>query len=97
MSKAVSQPYEEYEAILKKGKAFMESELYDGEYFIQKVMWEGLRAPSPVEAAKTSLMTIFEFDLMKKRSEIQYGKTLLTGWVCGSPQHGLPEVLDNQR
>ena len=47
----------------------MESELYDGEYFIQKVTWEGLRAPSPVEAAKTSLMTTYSaeaLELMKK-------------------------------
>ena len=55
MSKAVNVSYEEYETLLNKGKAFMESELFDGEYFIQKVTWEGLNAPSPVEAAKTSL------------------------------------------
>ena len=104
MSKAAGAPCEEYEALLKKGKAFMESELYDGEYFIQKVMWEGLRAPSPVEAAKTSIMTTYSaeaLDLMKKEGpKYQYGKGCLSDGILGmwlATACGLNEVLDNQK
>jgi uncharacterized protein (DUF608 family) len=104
MSKATDLPCEEYEMLLKKGKAFMESELYDGEYFIQKVTWEGLRAPSPVEAAKTSLMTNYSeeaLDLMKKEGpKYQYGKGCLSDGILGmwlATACGLHEVLDNQK
>ncbi len=104
MSKAAGEPYEEYETLLQKGKAFMESELYDGEYFIQKVQWEGLRAPSPVEAAKTSLMTTYSaeaLDLMKKEGpKYQYGKGCLSDGILGmwlATACGLHEVIDNQK
>jgi uncharacterized protein (DUF608 family) len=104
MSKAAKLPYEEYETLLKKGKAFMESELYDGEYFIQKVTWEGLRAPSPVDAAKTSLMTTYSaeaLELMKKEGpKYQYGKGCLSDGVLGmwlATACGLNEVIDNQK
>ena len=103
MSKAVNEPCEEYEMLLKKGKAYMESELYDGEYFMQKVTWEGLRAPSPVEAAKTSLMTTYSdeaLDLMKREGpKYQYGKGCLSDGILGmwlATACGLKEVLDNQ-
>ena len=39
-----------YEVLLAKGRAFMERELWDGEYFIQQIVWEGLRAPNPTDA-----------------------------------------------
>jgi len=104
MSKAVNEPYEEYETLLKNGKAFMESELYDGEYFIQKVTWEGLRAPSPVEAAKTSLMTTYSseaLELMRKEGpKYQYGKGCLSDGILGmwlATACGLKEVVDNQK
>jgi uncharacterized protein (DUF608 family) len=104
MSRAVNAPFEDYETLLKKGKAFMESELYDGEYFNQKVTWEGLRAPSPVEAAKTSLMTTYSaeaLDLMKKEGpKYQYGKGCLSDGILGmwlATACGLKEAIDNQK
>lgn len=57
MSKVVNEPYSGYETLLNQGKSFMESELFDGEYFIQKVIWEGLKSPNPVDAAKGSYRT----------------------------------------
>jgi uncharacterized protein (DUF608 family) len=43
-----------YQILYDKGKQFMEKELYDGEYFIQKVRWTGLKTPDPVELSKSS-------------------------------------------
>jgi uncharacterized protein (DUF608 family) len=104
MSKAVSQPFEEYEAMLKKGKTYMETELYDGEYFVQKVIWEGLRAPSPVEAAKTSLMTNYSteaLELMKKEGpKYQYGMGCLSDGILGmwlATACCLDEAVDDQK
>ncbi len=38
----------------QKGRKAIESELFDGEYFIQKIKWEGLNAPDPVKASEGS-------------------------------------------
>jgi uncharacterized protein (DUF608 family) len=104
MSKAVNVPYDNYETLLNKGRLFMESELFDGEYFIQKVTWEGLRAPSPVEAAKTSLMTTYSdeaLELMKKEGpKYQYGKGCLSDGILGmwiATVCGLQEPIDNKK
>ena len=45
-----------YQTLYHKGKLFMENELYDGEYFIQKVRWTGLKSPDPVELSKLSVL-----------------------------------------
>jgi uncharacterized protein (DUF608 family) len=104
MSKVANVPYDNYETLLNKGKIFMESELYDGEYFIQKVVWDGLRAPSPVEAAKTSLMTTYSeeaLELMKKEGpKYQYGKGCLSDGILGmwiATVCGLDEPIDNKK
>ena len=104
MSKVASVPYDNYETLLNKGKLFMESELFDGEYFIQKVVWDGLRAPSPVEAAKTSLMTTYSdeaLELMKKEGpKYQYGKGCLSDGILGmwiATVCGLEEPVDNKK
>jgi hypothetical protein len=104
MSKAAGSPFEEYDSLLKKGKAFMESDLYDGEYFIQKVVWEGLKAPSPVEVAKTSLNIGYSaeaLELMKNEGpKYQYGKGCLSDGVLGmwmASVCGLDEAVDNEK
>jgi len=104
MSKAVGSPFEEYESLLGKGKAFMETDLYDGEYFIQKVVWEGLKAQSPVEVAKTSLNIGYSaeaLDLMKKEGpKYQYGSGCLSDGVLGmwmATVCGLDEAIDNDK
>jgi uncharacterized protein (DUF608 family) len=104
MSKAAEVPYDNYEALLGKGKAFLESDLYDGEYFIQKVVWEGLNAQSPVVAAQSSLITTYTdeaMELLKKEGpKYQYGKGCLSDGILGmwmATVCGLNEVVDNEK
>jgi uncharacterized protein (DUF608 family) len=104
MSKAIGSPSVDYETLLNKGKAYMETDLYDGEYFIQNVKWEGLRAPNPVESSKTSLMTSYSveaLELMKKEGpKYQYGKGCLSDGVLGmwmASVCGLNEAVDNEK
>lgn len=104
ISKATKSPYKEYEILLKKGKTYMESELYDGEYFIQNVKWEGLHSPSPVEAAKGSYRTNYSEEALKLLKEegpkYQYGKGCLSDGVLGmwmARVCGLNEILDNNK
>jgi uncharacterized protein (DUF608 family) len=44
MGTALGEDVSAYRALLEKGIRFLESELYNGEYFFQKVQWEGLNA-----------------------------------------------------
>lgn len=37
MGKTLKEPVKDYVKLLEEGKKFMETELYDGEYFIQKI------------------------------------------------------------
>src|SRR5688572_2437262 len=39
-----------YKRLAERGKKFMETELYDGEYFIQKIQVDGLNAKNPAAA-----------------------------------------------
>jgi uncharacterized protein (DUF608 family) len=104
MSKAVKAPYKDYETLLKKGKAFTESELFDGEYFIQQVKWKGLHSPGPIEAAKYSLRTYYSEEalvmLQEEGPKYQYGKGCLSDGIMGiwmAKVCGLNEVLDNSK
>ena len=56
MGQLVEDNVKSYQTLYRKGKLFMENELYDGEYFVQKVRWTGLKSPDPVELSKASLL-----------------------------------------
>jgi len=96
MAGAVGDEEGEYEALLEKGTAYLEDELFDGEYFFQKVQWEGLemeygglstRAHSP-EA---------EENLRQEGPKYQYGKGCLADAVLGfwmARVCGLGEIAD---
>ena len=50
MGEALGADVARYRDLLARGTAFAETDLYNGEYFIQKIQWEGLRAGSPTDA-----------------------------------------------
>jgi uncharacterized protein (DUF608 family) len=52
MGEAMGEDVSPYRALYEKGRAFLETALFNGEYFFQKVVWEGLQAPNPVEASQ---------------------------------------------
>jgi uncharacterized protein (DUF608 family) len=47
MGEALEDDIQTYTQLLEKGKTYYESELYNGEYFIQKIQTEGLEAEYP--------------------------------------------------
>lgn len=102
ISKALKQPYKEYESLLSKGKRYIESELFDGEYFIQKIKWEGLNAPNPVEVLSFGGAYSEEaLALLKEEGpKYQYGTGCLSDGILGmwiASVCGLPEVIDNKK
>ncbi|MBN2411767.1 hypothetical protein JXQ31_08745 [candidate division KSB1 bacterium] len=87
MGKSLGDDISRYEELLAKGREFMEKDLYDGEYFIQKIQWEGLEAPNPVEAA-TGMWNINyspeALEILKKEGpKYQYGTGCLSDGVLG--------------
>jgi hypothetical protein len=77
-----------YEQLLTKGKKYTEAELYDGEYFIQKIQFTGLKAKNPIEASAISMGGNYSDEakklLEKEGPKYQYGKGCLSDGVLGA-------------
>jgi len=104
MGKYLGENISGYEELYLKGRKFMEEELFDGEYFIQKIMWEGLNAPNPVEASKGAWNTDYSDEarelLQKEGPKYQYGKGCLSDGVLGAwigEVCGLHNVIDSTK
>jgi len=86
MGTALGDDVSAYATLLEKGVRRMEQELFDGEYFIQKVEWKNLRAASPVE--EKSLASNYSPEavaLMEKEGpKYQYGAGCLSDGVLGA-------------
>ena len=79
-----------YESLFEKGKKYLEEELFDGEYFFQKVVWEGLRAGNPMDFQKKAFQpNCYDSPESKKMMETespkyQYGTGCLSDGVIGA-------------
>ncbi|WP_040679866.1 GH116 family glycosyl hydrolase [Niabella aurantiaca] len=102
MGKHLRENVSRYEALLQKGQQYMQTTLYDGEYFIQQIEWNGLKARSPLEdpAAKSSYSSE-AFELLKKEGpKYQYGKGCLSDGVLGdwiARMCGMEGILDPEK
>ena len=102
MGKALDDDVTEYAAVLEKGLRRMEQELFDGEYFIQKIQWQGLRAANPLEVQ--SMVGAYSPEarelLQKEGPKYQYGTGCLADGVLGSWLAlvcGVGQVLDAKK
>jgi len=93
-----------YKELYAKGRKYMESSLYNGQYFIQKIQWTGLSAPNPVEAAKASFGGSYSTEavnlLQLEGPKYQYGGGCLSDGVLGdwiARVCGLPEPVDTNK
>jgi uncharacterized protein (DUF608 family) len=93
-----------YKKLHKKGRKFMEEELFDGEYFYQKIQVEGLKAPNPVEASQKSMGGQYSDEarelLEKEGPKYQYGKGCISDGVLGvwiARMCGLEDPLDAEK
>ena len=89
MGKFLGKDVGRYENLLAKGKNVTETELYDGEYFIQKIQYTGLKAKDPVAASANSINSGVYSDEAKKLLEkegpkYQYGAGCLSDGVLGA-------------
>jgi len=102
IGKALNEDISAYEALMAKSKIYLESKLYDGEYFIQNVRWKDLVAPDPTKAQSMQggyseeALKILE----KEGPKYQYGSGCLSDGVLGSWMSlvcGMNEVIDSEK
>jgi hypothetical protein len=95
---------EKYVHLLEKGKRFIETELYNGEYFYQKIQVSGLNAPNPIEASAKSMGGDYSEEaqqlLEKEGPKYQFGTGCLSDGVLGAwiaNVCGLKEPFDKEK
>jgi uncharacterized protein (DUF608 family) len=102
MGRALGDDVAAYADLLEKGLKKTEEELYDGEYFIQRIEWKNLRAKNPLEVKSMvgdyspEARALFE----KEGPKYQYGSGCLSDGVLGSwlaAVCGVGQVLDPQK
>ncbi len=93
-----------YNKLFAAGKKFTETQLFDGEYFFQKIEVAGLSAANPVTASKISMGGNYSEEakvlLEKEGPKYQYGTGCLSDGVLGgwiSRMCGLEEPLDVEK
>lgn len=97
------QDAEHYRELLAKGCKYMEKKLYNGEYFIQKIQWEDLRAKNPATAMSIGQTNYSPeaVELVKKEGpKYQYGKGCLSDGILGAwiaETSGIDDFLDRQK
>lgn len=85
MGEALGEDVTRWRELLEKGRAFLESELFNGEYFIHKVQFDGLNAtPQPigVDASGPGYRGIIE-TINRQGPKYQYGTGCLSDGVLG--------------
>jgi uncharacterized protein (DUF608 family) len=91
-----------YKSLAELGKKLMETELYDGEYFIQNIQFKGLAANDPTKTQSFGGEYSQEAkDLLQKEGpKYQYGKGCLSDGVLGAwiaRMCGLKDPIDSAK
>ncbi len=103
MAEALGESVPLYRELLEKGVAQMASELWNGEYFIQKIQWEGLRAGDPTQQGQSWNVNYSPEALDLLRTEgpkYQYGNGCLADGVLGAwiaAVCGVGDFLDREQ
>ncbi|WOO43715.1 GH116 family glycosyl hydrolase [Rubellicoccus peritrichatus] len=105
MAEALGEDSSAYQSLYEAGRTFMEGELFNGEYFIQKIQWEGLKASSPADAATPGGVKSYRSPesrklLEKEGPKYQYGNGCLSDGVLGqwmAEVCGVGEILDQAK
>jgi len=103
MAEALDDKVPLYNSLLKKSQKYLQEQLFNGEYFYQKIQWKGLRAKDPL-TAKSLFNSTYSPEAAKLLQEegpkYQYGNGCLSdgvlgawmAWVCG-----MDEILDGEK
>ena len=102
MGAALGEDVAAYSALLEAGRRRVEHELFNGQYFIQKIEWKNLRAKNPLEIK--SMVGAYSPEaralLEKEGPKYQYGQGCLADGVLGAWLAlgcGVGQVLDARK
>jgi uncharacterized protein (DUF608 family) len=96
MGSALEDDVSDYQSLFDKGRKYLEEELFNGEYFFQKVQWEGLRSTPDIDEYSTEALVLLE----KEGPKYQYGNGCLSDGVLGTwlaSVCGLGEIIDSEK
>ena len=102
MGKALNEDVTRYETLMAKSKNYLETKLYDGEYFIQDIRWKDLEAtdPTSIQAIHGGYSEEALNILEKEGPKYQYGTGCLSDGVLGSWLSlvcGMPEIMNKEK
>jgi uncharacterized protein (DUF608 family) len=87
MANAFGDDAAQYADLYKKGRIELEKKLFNGEYFIQQVVWEGLSTADPTAQADRGIGMNYSAEakelLEKEGPKYQYGNGCLSDGVLG--------------
>ena len=76
-----------YQDLLTAGRTFLENELFNGEFFVQKIVWKGLRTADPVAVSALGLGMDYSPEakelLQAEGPKYQYGGGCLSDGILG--------------
>lgn len=96
MGQALGDDLPLYSQLLEAGTRAAQAKLFDGEYFVQRIQWKGLRAPDPTKAQSSGAPEALAI-LEQEGPKYQYGAGCLSDGVLGSWMAlvcGVGQVLD---
>ena len=102
MGQALQHDVQRYASLYRKSRTYLETELFDGEYFIQKIRWEDLRAaiPTTTQACNCNYSPEAKALLQQEGPKYQYGIGCLSDGVLGAflaAVAGMDAPLDVQK
>ncbi|MFN8240518.1 MAG: GH116 family glycosyl hydrolase [Bacteroidales bacterium] len=89
-----------YKSLYESGKTAMENQLFNGEYFFQKITWKGLNAADPSLSDDPSIPPETKSLLATEGPKYQYGTGCLSDGVLGAWMAevcGLGEIIDHDK
>ncbi|MEJ7768725.1 MAG: GH116 family glycosyl hydrolase, partial [Chitinophagaceae bacterium] len=102
MGKYLKKQTDTYQDLYTKGKLYLESKLFNGEYFFQQIEFKNLNAPDPVSVKSFGGEYSEEAKaiLLKEGPKYQYGLGCLSDGVLGcwiGSMCGLTDFIDTQK
>ena len=104
MGKFLGEDVSKYQSLYEKGRKALETELFNGEYFIQKIKWQGLNARDPVAASSGAWNVDYSDEakelLRKEGPKYQYGTGCLSDGAVGiwlAEACGLKNIVDRKK
>lgn len=96
MGRALGESVEEYETLYGRGREYLETRLWSGEYFVQETEWKTLEAKLDLSAEPESSRILME----REGPKYQYGRGCISDGVLGDWMArvcGLGGILDPEK